>query len=109
MSESGSNISLAIEDSNPKSSNSNKISDLHITHQNYESAEELVPFPQEWPRQKTHQHCKTERDDDFVWCFKVLKKGIRLACDSDYSPNCLIANFRVVVLCILVNSLFLCI
>ena len=35
---------------------------------------------------------KTERDDDFAWCFNALKKGIRLACDSDYSPNCLIAD-----------------
>ncbi len=35
---------------------------------------------------------KTERDDDFARCFNALKKGIRLACDSDYSPNCLIAD-----------------
>jgi len=43
MSESGSNISLATEDSNPKRSNSNnKTCDLHSTHHNYESAEELV-------------------------------------------------------------------
>ena len=35
---------------------------------------------------------KTGRDDDFARCFNALKKGIRLACDSDYSPNCLIAD-----------------
>ena len=33
-----------------------------------------------------------ERDDDFAWCFNALKKGRRLASDSDYSPNCLIAD-----------------
>ncbi len=42
MSGSGSNISLATEDSYPKSSNANKIYDLHITHQNYESAVPIV-------------------------------------------------------------------
>jgi hypothetical protein len=43
MSESGSNISLATEDSNPKSSNANnKTYDSHSTHHNYEFAEELV-------------------------------------------------------------------
>ena len=68
MSESGSNISLATEDSNPKRSNANnKTYDLHSTHHNYESAEELVlaesfinnkwRFLKNDPGKKTHQCC----------------------------------------------------